>query len=892
MRKPDEPGHPMSPPGRPKGEYRSAQHEGSPVSSPHPPLVSVIVRSMGRPELVEALESIAGQDYPSIETIVVDATGGGHPPLPAIAWRPGHVVRIVGGERRMLRAHAANAGLLAARGEALFFLDDDDTYDSHFIAAMVEAAAAHPEALVVYARSKHLGPDGEVQRLVGAPFNRALIHYGSLMHWHTALIRREVIDRGCRFDEAFDVCEDRDFLVQIVAHSDFAFVPVVGANYHAHLGTSGTADVNRDAANAIRFDCLLRAKWAGEVAYHSWRSARSSLRAVRAFHAGDRAGSRALFEVALREYPNDPGALHGLGRIDLDDGLPADALARVELALETHPGSAEFRLTLALILERLGRNDDACREARRTAAVPAHRPAAIALLLRLDPLVAAGRGNAVAVAALPAVSRAGPCPCGSGKRYKHCCGRAFPNPPAAGADHAIPAAAAEDVATAADRAARAARQRFARGEAFHAKAIIDTLVPADIESADPARAAGWICLELGSYEQAYAFLCRSSTLARSERTHRLLHSCCEFIWQERARASANAMVLRLRERIERRAGPPPSSARGPIHVVATFFKIGGSENQAASLQRMLSPHADVRLWSTAPPLLPHYAGLPITTIDPARGLLPDGGTLILAGHYFDCGDWIEKAAFDRVVINVNLNLPNQLVRRLGELELAVRVSRVDFTLTSRMFREFFGLPGEIEFSLPDVTRFTPTRDGPRPGAHLVIGRHSRDDRAKHHPNDPALYRELVARGHRLRILGGMALARAFAGDPSAAAVTLLREGSEDARDFLSGLDCYLYRKHVNFFETGGTAVLEAMAMALPVILFRDRVGAGELIEHGEEGFLVDTDAEALACIDRLAADPGLRAAIGAAARRKVVAVMKDQEARILAYYLGSPGPAP
>jgi hypothetical protein len=34
-----------------------------------------------------------------------------------------------------------------------------------------------------------------------------------------------------------------------------------------------------------------------------------------------------------------------------------------------------------------------------------------------------------------------------------------------------------------------------------------------------------------------------------------------------------------------------------------------------------------------------------------------------------------------------------------------------------------------------------------------------------------------------------------------------------------------------------------------------------------------------------AADPGLRASMGAAARRKLTAVMRDQEARILAYYL-------
>ncbi|MDP2253942.1 MAG: glycosyltransferase, partial [Thiobacillus sp.] len=67
------------------------------------PLVSIIVRSMGRPELRLALESIAAQDYPRVEVILVDASGGTHPPLPDIRWRPGHVLRKVGGDHRLPR---------------------------------------------------------------------------------------------------------------------------------------------------------------------------------------------------------------------------------------------------------------------------------------------------------------------------------------------------------------------------------------------------------------------------------------------------------------------------------------------------------------------------------------------------------------------------------------------------------------------------------------------------------------------------------------------------------------------------------------------------------------------------------------------------------------------
>ena len=61
--------------------------EAAPVAAS--PLVTVIVRSMDRPELDCAVMSIARQDHPAIETIVVDATGGHHRPLAGSAATTG-----------------------------------------------------------------------------------------------------------------------------------------------------------------------------------------------------------------------------------------------------------------------------------------------------------------------------------------------------------------------------------------------------------------------------------------------------------------------------------------------------------------------------------------------------------------------------------------------------------------------------------------------------------------------------------------------------------------------------------------------------------------------------------------------------------------------------------
>jgi tetratricopeptide (TPR) repeat protein len=332
----------------------------SPGNQPALPLVSVIVRSMGRPELRVALESIARQDYPNVEVIVVDATGGNHPTLPDIAWQSGHSIRIVGGHRQLPRPQAANEGLQAVHGEWFCFLDDDDTYDFDFLSAMLSASREHSATLLVYGRTRMLDENGNVKKLFGGPFNRAMMYYGPLFYWQAAIIRRKVIELGCCFDEALEVCEDRDFLNQIAEHCDFVFVPVVGFNYRPDLGTSGTGPgANRDISRTLRSENILRAKWADASSYHTRRLTEMCMGAVRAFHEGNVALSRTLFDKTLETYPDDPSALHGLARLDLNDGQLATAEKLVRRAIEINPSAAEFCMTMALILEASHKYEEA-----------------------------------------------------------------------------------------------------------------------------------------------------------------------------------------------------------------------------------------------------------------------------------------------------------------------------------------------------------------------------------------------------------------------------------------------------------------------------------------------------------------------------------------------------
>ena len=354
------------------------------------PLVSVIVRSMGRSELRLALESIARQDYPNVEVILVDATGGSHPTLPVIAGQSGHSIRIVGGHRRLMRPQAANEGLQAVHGEWFCFLDDDNTYDPDFLSAMLNASREHSETLLVYGRARILDKNGNVEKLFGCPFNRSLMYYGPLFYWQAAIIRRKVIELGCHFDEALEVCEDRDFLHQIAEHSDFVFVPVIGFNYRPDLGTSSTGSgTNRDISRRLCSENLLRAKWADASTHHTNRLVGMCTNAVRAFHNGDIALSRTLFDKTLEAYPDDPSALHGLARLAHHDGQLDAAEKWARRAIEINPSAAEFCMTMALILEASHKYEEALSFVWRAAINPTFQVGAYALARRLPAIVRA-----------------------------------------------------------------------------------------------------------------------------------------------------------------------------------------------------------------------------------------------------------------------------------------------------------------------------------------------------------------------------------------------------------------------------------------------------------------------------------------------------------------------
>jgi glycosyltransferase involved in cell wall biosynthesis len=89
----------------------------------------------------------------------------------------------------------------------------------------------------------------------------------------------------------------------------------------------------------------------------------------------------------------------------------------------------------------------------------------------------------------------------------------------------------------------------------------------------------------------------------------------------------------------------------------------------------------------------------------------------------------------------------------------------------------------------------------------------------------------------------------------------------DVADYLQVMDAFCLPS--TELESFGNAAVEAMALGVPSIVFRDGGGLLEHIVPGRTGFVVGSDAELVQTIRRLVDDPTLREQVGTAGRQFV-----------------------
>ncbi|NRF66815.1 glycosyltransferase [Aquincola sp. S2] len=221
------------------------------------PLVSVLVRSMDRPSLAEALDSIALQTYPNIEVLVVEACGPDHRKLGERCGR--FPLRQVGTGQPLDRAAAANVALDHAAGDWLLFLDDDDRLEAAHIARLRAALAAAPRCTVAYAGVRLVDAGGQCTAVLDEPFDAMRLWCANYLPIHAVMFARALVSPTRRFDEQLKVYEDWDFWQQLACSERFLHVPGVSASYRL-VGDSGLS-AEQDVELARTWRLAFYRKW-------------------------------------------------------------------------------------------------------------------------------------------------------------------------------------------------------------------------------------------------------------------------------------------------------------------------------------------------------------------------------------------------------------------------------------------------------------------------------------------------------------------------------------------------------------------------------------------------------------------------------------------------------
>jgi glycosyltransferase involved in cell wall biosynthesis len=329
---------------------RVPSHEGrlyaSGTSQTPAPEVSVVIPTRNRWELLSrhALASALGQTGVELEVVVVDdgSDDGSEERLEAVSDSR---VRAIFREQRGGQALALNAGIEAARGEWIAFLDDDDLWSPRKLRAQLDAASS--AASFVYGSMVAVDMSGRVLENVSTPPPaelRSLLRRHNVLRCPSSVMARSASVRKIGgLDETLNELTDWDFFIRLADAGRSAACEEIVVAYLVHPANRRLrqdSDVETEfrylAAKHQRSDLPLeRAGFSRWVAMGHLRAGRKRdalgiyvRSAVRDRNAGNavRAGAALFGERAFkarRRIAGDSPDLPWL-RLYLDDGATAD----------------------------------------------------------------------------------------------------------------------------------------------------------------------------------------------------------------------------------------------------------------------------------------------------------------------------------------------------------------------------------------------------------------------------------------------------------------------------------------------------------------------------------------------------------------------------------------
>jgi glycosyltransferase involved in cell wall biosynthesis len=194
-------------------------------------LVSAVIPAHNAEEtIVRALESALAQTYRPLEIVVVDDCSSDRTAEIVDSFaRCG--VRLVRLPEQQGASGARNAGILAAHGELVAFLDADDEWLPSKIAKQVALIAGDGKPVFVTCAARLISVDGEDlgdlyrwrRPLPGTECWKSLLACNTVATPSVLAWRRDLVELG-GFDRRYRICEDQDMWIRLALRGSVAYI--------------------------------------------------------------------------------------------------------------------------------------------------------------------------------------------------------------------------------------------------------------------------------------------------------------------------------------------------------------------------------------------------------------------------------------------------------------------------------------------------------------------------------------------------------------------------------------------------------------------------------------------------------------------------------------------
>ena len=232
------------------------------IESANKPLVSVIMPAFNeRPEMItDAISSILEQTYQNIELHIFDDSTAETTREAIDTFRKDPRIIIHRFDERAGFIKSLNLGLEASKGKYIARMDGDDYSLPDRLKKEVEFLEKHPDVMVVGGQMNIMDEEGNIISSRAYPTSTLGFFFFSCirnpMAHPTIMLRRDIIDKGYRYDDRLRMSEDLDLWLRLMNDGfKLSNIPDTVLNYRVtdNFLEKRSSDIQREVMAQVRY---------------------------------------------------------------------------------------------------------------------------------------------------------------------------------------------------------------------------------------------------------------------------------------------------------------------------------------------------------------------------------------------------------------------------------------------------------------------------------------------------------------------------------------------------------------------------------------------------------------------------------------------------------------